>query len=766
MKKLLLLINILLIMSGTGCDENATPQEYDVLFVNLPGGYNIVAGCPIELPIQTTVRHKTDGSPANGVRVEFFVTSGSATFPVPVTISNTLGIATASLRVSPGSGENRLQIAALVTGGQTYTEISFNGVTAPASIKITGVPEKLYSVRSEEDIMKDVVVEFEVISFDWNNDTIDVLLPLTTKLKRSHNVLFGHITDNRFYSEGEFGEEHLVAVTNLVGLPAQLSDTCDINILPLNPVSIHTVTKLYVLPDSVATVEMTFQTEDYMGVPFPGLILEYSSEWGKLEQTTDTTDSNGVAKLKWSNDAKSGWMTLNTRVRNSNFERNHTFRVVFEIPHNGLLRLTSDKDTIVASNGQDVAHLLIRLRNGDGQDVSGQSIHISSTHGSVTSSVVTDANGSARASFRDQGLPSTDPQGNLVPAMIYATSDNLGLIDSVAVTIRPRRAIGEIILTCDKFEMLAGSRDSASLQAIVTLEDGEFAPPGTLVRFQVEAANGMLIPSDVPVGAEGRAVSKYIAGNFVGKARLMASVMTMDAIIYSNIIEINLFPGEPASVRLTATPNRIPVGYPDSVATITATVTDSSGNPVVFGTRVTFTTTLGDITPSAVTDERGRARAELRAGIWAGVAEITGTVTLIGGEVIEGTGVVTIQGGIPDSISLSANPEVVGIGDSSIISATVVDRFGNAALWPSMVIFELPDRPDQAEGCWFKRGGLDSARTANGIAVTTLTVGDHEGFAFIRAYTFRDPNQENPGEDGLPRTDTLRVEGRLVEIRR
>jgi len=756
---------ILIIITSAGCNDETGSLEYDVLFVNLPGGTNIVAGNPTDLSIQATVRHKGDSSPAKGVRVEFFVTSGSATIPSPVTVSDGMGIATTLLRVSPNSGENKLQVAALVTGGQTYADVTINGVAAPASIKITQVPGTLYSVRSIEDAERDVVVEFEVISLDVNADTLDVILPLNIKLRKSHNVLFGHIEGNRFYSDGEFGEEHLVAVSDLSGQTIQLSDTCDINILPLNPVSIHAIPNLHVFPDSVASVEMTILTEDYMGVPCQGLIIDYSADWGQFGLTTDTTDDDGEAKARWTNDGKSGTVTINVRIRDSNYYRALTYQVVFEIPHRGLLRLTSDKDTIVASNGQDIAHLLVRLRNGDGQDVPGKSIQLRSTYGLVTSSVVTDVDGSAKASFRDQGLPSNDPEGNLVPAMIYATSADLGLIDSVAVTIRPRRPVGEVILTTDRYVMLAGSRDSASMQAIVTLEGGEFAPPGTLVNFEVEASNGMFFPSAIPIGAAGRATSKYIAGNILGKARLRSSIVTQSATIYSNMIEIELVPGEPANVRLSVTPNRIPVNSPDSVATVTATVTDSSGNPVLPGTLVSFSTTLGEITQTAFTDEIGHARARLIAGVNAGIAEIVGKVAPTSGVIIEGRVTVAFQGGIPDSISLFANPGIVGFGDSTIIFVTVLDSFGNAALWPSMVIFELPARPDQAAGCRLRWGNTDSARTSNGIAVTKLIAGNNEGYAFLRAYTFRDPDSAHSGEDGMPRTDTLKVEGQFVEIR-
>ena len=75
---------------------------------------------------------------------------------------------------------------------------------------------------------------------------------------------------------------------------------------------------------------------------------------------------------------------------------------------------------------------------------------------------------------------------------------------------------------------------------------------------------------------------------------------------------------------VTAFPS-ISVADGRSTTTISATVRDSNGRPVADGTRVGFTTTLGQFRQSVVTTSSGVARAVLVAGGVPGIAKITAT---------------------------------------------------------------------------------------------------------------------------------------------
>jgi sugar lactone lactonase YvrE len=91
--------------------------------------------------------------------------------------------------------------------------------------------------------------------------------------------------------------------------------------------------------------------------------------------------------------------------------------------------------------------------------------------------------------------------------------------------------------------------------------------------------------------------------------------------------------GPPANITVSADPTSIPVG--GFTSTIQANVTDAYGNPVADGTVVTFTTSLGTISPYTAYTVYGVAIATLTSGSTPGTA----TVTARSGSVVDTTSV-------------------------------------------------------------------------------------------------------------------------------
>ena len=76
-------------------------------------------------------------------------------------------------------------------------------------------------------------------------------------------------------------------------------------------------------------------------------------------------------------------------------------------------------------------------------------------------------------------------------------------------------------------------------------------------------------------------------------------------------------------IELTANPPTVTTGFGSlSQSTVTAKLTDASGKPIV-NSRVTFTTTLGQIPNFAVTNLQGIATTTFTAGLSSGRATIT-----------------------------------------------------------------------------------------------------------------------------------------------
>jgi predicted extracellular nuclease len=155
-----------------------------------------------------------------------------------------------------------------------------------------------------------------------------------------------------------------------------------------------------------------------------------------------------------------------------------------------------------------------------------------------------------------------------------------------------------------------------------------------------------------------------------------------------------------ANLTLTAAPDTLPVG---NLSTITATVTDSSNNPVPDGTVVSFTTDLGNISPASATTVNGVATATLSSTV-AGVATVTATVGSL-----SATAQVTFV--VPTSVTLVAAPSTLPVGSLSTLTATVFDQFNNPIADGVVVSFTTD----------FGALSSSSATTVNGVATVTLS---------------------------------------------
>jgi|GEM_PF-1979659 len=136
------------------------------------------------------------------------------------------------------------------------------------------------------------------------------------------------------------------------------------------------------------------------------------------------------------------------------------------------------------------------------------------------------------------------------------------------------------------------------------------------------------------------------------------------------VASVQVIPGPPSVVMLTAVPDTLPVG---ALSTLTATVTDAWSNPVLDGTAVNFATTLGTLIPSPnrVT-ANGAATAQLTSTV-AGTALVTATAGTV-----YGTALVTFTaGGVYRFEFAPIADQVAGVDFT--ITITAYDAFNNVA---------------------------------------------------------------------------------------
>jgi len=316
--------------------------------------------------------------------------------------------------------------------------------------------------------------------------------------------------------------------------------------------------------------------------------------------------------------------------------------------------------------------------------------------------------------------------------------------------IRERNPVTTINLAANSRQLTAGSGDSTAVRATCYLNDGSAAPAGILVRFF--CIYGNFTRHIVPIeGNAGAAETRYLPGNHVGVDTLWAEVWGEEDTARSNLQLINLVPGPPFSISLRFEPPVLETGDPDAVCRVTATVLDRNGNPVRQGTFVSFSTTMGTITPSAMTDENGEAIAYLRPSFGAGIAQVGASVLGEEGIAIHVQGPVIFISGGPNTINLSADPDELDVGGhappTSTLTALISDSNLNNVEAPVTVVFELLNEPPPEEGGGTigVRGQVYQTISSNGIAVAAFNPGISLGIKQIRVYTWPD-SANNPDE--------------------
>jgi len=219
-------------------------------------------------------------------------------------------------------------------------------------------------------------------------------------------------------------------------------------------------------------------------------------------------------------------------------------------------------------------------------------------------------------------------------------------------------------VSSDVISLLAINKAGAPVTANIVVNN--FPPLSGGFIYEVRAAslasqsvfyNGSLNPSDDLTSAPPQPFS--ISGSAFSRVLPPYSISL-----------IHLFASSLSTVTLVANPITLPAG--DSSVLI-ATVTDQFGNLVAHGTMVSFTTSLGNVSPVTATTVGGVATATLSSTI-SGVATVTAAVGSL-----SATALVTFTPGAPFTFTFTLTPAVIvanGVSQS-VGTATVVDQYGN-----------------------------------------------------------------------------------------
>ena len=544
------------------------------------------------------------------------------------------------------------------------------------------------------------------------------------------------VGDKSFGSDEELSALVLLTVDALEDEPASMDITPSIDFMNLPPDS-----------SGQSTIGVIVRDSRRNGIQ--GLTIDYSADKGTLSQAT-ATDTNGVStaiftilpRIDLPDIEEQTAVTITASIPGTGWSASTEITILPTSSDVGSLSIETDRGFIWADGpGLSMAEITVILKDADGQSLSGKEIVFTSNfpNSVIQSPVLTDSSGRATSFFDDNRVPSFNSDTGLPDSVVITakfTPD--GLNSFLKVMIREQNPVNRIDLFASARQLTANSGDSSAVRATCFLADGSPAPAGTRVIFDTD--NGSFTdPVSFVAGNAGQAFSYYLAGVIVGTARLTAMYQELQDTVISNVVEIDLISGPPSFVTVSPNPQELITSDPASVSVVTATVTDTSGNPVRQGTYVTFASSLGTITPSSITDEFGDATALLRPGVESGIAEVTVTC-----QAVVGIATVTFIAGTPNSIALDADPLNIQVRNgggvtTSTLRATVRDPNGNLIEAPTTVVFELINEVEPPEGCTIGADGqIFMSRTSNGVAVATLNSGTRIGGKLIRAYTWRD----------------------------
>jgi hypothetical protein len=311
----------------------------------------------------------------------------------------------------------------------------------------------------------------------------------------------------------------------------------------------------------------------------------------------------------------------------------------------------------VPANGVSGTEIVARLLNEERNPVGGARIVFSTTLGSISSPVVTGADGEART-FLSAGLETGTAE------VVASFGSSLTRTLDVDFVTPPQTAT--LLLSSDASTLPADGASETVLTARALDANGDPMLDGTLVSFTKESGAGQIV-GGAALTRGGIAEAVYVAGAAPGSVEIMAVSGSAQASLTLSLapttavgaIALAIAPGSDGDVLADGA---------DS-AVLEALVTDHFGNPVAPGTTVGFVATLGTISEATPTDAGGRATARLTSARF-----VTGTsrVTASSGGLLQTLDVRFVSEGATNVVALAVdNPHIHVTGAGRTETATV-----------------------------------------------------------------------------------------------
>mgnify|MGYP002630674350 CR=1 FL=1 len=431
------------------------------------------------------------------------------------------------------------------------------------------------------------------------------------------------------------------------------------------------------------------------------------------------------------------------------------------------LNLTSDRDVIYADNGKTVAKITAILTNGVNEPQQGATIVFSALTGAIASNIATNSSGQAVATFDDKGQAAS----NVKIVARYTDSNNNTVRDTVIIDVLPMEDLVSSFFatTIPRSGIVRVFKEDSTYTATINANVRDslgVAVKNVLVNYRIleGATVGYLNAASDSTNAIGTSHVTFTNNEGqIGSVVIEASVTTLamesllrdnhgvyefgsllknaqsSGIAFSDTVSINYVAGQVYFLNLHTLDTTIYADNGETTARIYAVVKDED-NQGIDTTKVIFSASIGTINSPKFTNDAGVAEtifSDLGANITDDVvARITAKIEHPFYGTIRDTVEVLVRANnpnpperIPARIDLvsqcvelpsTTNTECV---DASRLTATVMDSSGYPVEANTLVRFST----DIGFVTEF------STTNANGIALSTFSIGDSAGIATIRA---------------------------------
>ena len=457
------------------------------------------------------------------------------------------------------------------------------------------------------------------------------------------------------------------------------------------------------LADGISSTIVSTEWRSKAGDPITGLPITFETNVGLITPAA-VTDSSGMAHVTFTSQG------LRTDAIAQIDARSDSTEAMTQILLRGVdFQIDANPQNIIADGRSESTVKIILKETTNTIAISGAQIQLGADLGTIPNSVITDASGVATAN-----LTSSAQTGSSTVTAIYGNA----LTDTVHVMF------GESVPTyltvsANPVSIPADNQSTSTLIASVT--DGQNNPvsDGTVVNFQIIDGTGTIESQKMTTGGIARSV--LTSGTKPDTALVVVKVDQL-----TDTTSVRFVVGDATAMTLVADSTSLPADGITSTR-IVARVFDAAGNTVVDGTRVSFSTDIGDVTESAQT-VAGQAEAQFSSS-QTGVATIQATA----GGVSEHLNI-QLRPGPPNSILLNFDPNSLGVKDSGrnqtvTVTATVVDSKNNPVLDGTLVRFSIFASPGGGEFL----SSTEAIPTVNGNAQVSLNSGIRSGSVRIMA---------------------------------